>query len=697
MQSRYDDIEALRIRGELTARTAFGRAVSPTLADRTYTARLIGAESALVLHGGGNTSAKGTEVDAFGDAVEVLYIKGSGSDLATVAPEGHPAVRLAALRKLRALAKLSDEQMVSELRLALLDASAPNPSIETLLHAFLPAPFIDHTHADAVLSLVDQPNGEALCRQIYGAGMVWVPYVKPGFDLAKRCIEAFEAVAAAGHTPSVILLEKHGVFTFGDTAKASYAAMIDAVTRAERAIADARRTAAITEPKKAKVPLHELLPRIRGVLARLAGEPSERGPALTVRGPDSVLAFLERRDVAELVAIGCATPDHVIRTKPWPLFVDKPDYADLDAFAARFADVASAYAKHYDAYVDEMSQKTGITVKRLDPWPRVILLPGVGIVAVGRTLRDADAVADVYEHTTNVIADAIDIGEYRPVALAQLFELEYWSLEQAKLKKTARPLLDGCTAIVTGAASGIGYATAARLLDHGANVALLDTNAARLMQAHDDLGKGRRSHLLPFVCDVTHETKVTAAVHAVVTSFGGLDLVVSNAGTAPEGALDTLEGERALERSLTMNLLSHNHVARAAASVMRAQGRGGCLLFNASKAAFAPGPGFGPYAVAKAGVIALMRQLAIDLGAVGIRANAVNADRIRTGLFGNGVLESRAAARGLTPDDYFRSNLLKREVTADDVADAFVYLANARATTGCVVTVDGGNPAAFPR
>ncbi|MFO0669267.1 MAG: class II aldolase/adducin family protein [Polyangiaceae bacterium] len=274
MQSRYDDIEALRVRGELTQKSAFGRPVSPTLADRTYTARLIGAESALVLHGGGNTSAKGTEVDAFGETVEVLYIKGSGSDLATVAPEGHPAVRLAALRKLRALAKLSDEQMVSELRLALLDASAPNPSIETLLHAFLPAAFIDHTHADAVLSLVDQPNGEALCRQIYGDGMVWVPYVKPGFDLAKRCIEAFEAVAAKGHVPNVILLERHGVFTFGATAKASYGAMIDAVTRAERAIADARRTAAITEPKKAKVPLHELLPRVRGVLARLAGEPS---------------------------------------------------------------------------------------------------------------------------------------------------------------------------------------------------------------------------------------------------------------------------------------------------------------------------------------------------------------------------------------------------------------------------------------
>ncbi len=697
MLSRFDEQEMTRVRDELTRKRAYGRPVSTVLAERTYTSRLLGADGALVLHGGGNTSAKGTETDAFGETVPVLYIKGSGSDLATVSPEGLPAVRLEPLRRLRALDALSDEQMVSELRLALLDPSAPNPSIETLLHAFLPAAFIDHTHADAVLTLVDQPNGEHLCRQIFGKGLVWVPYVKPGFLLAKRTAEAVEAAEQAGNKPKVILLEKHGIFTFGETAKASYESMIDAVTRAERAIADGRRTAAITEPKRAPVKNHDLLPRIRGVLARVSDTPSERGPLLTVRGPDNVLGFLERRDVADLVRIGCATPDHVIRTKPWPLLLEKPDYNDLDAFAARLEQALHDYAKRYDAYVDEMCVKTGVVVQRIDPWPRVILLPGVGIVAVGRTLRDADAVADVYEHTVGIIADAVDIGRYEPVSLRELFELEYWSLEQAKIKKTARAPLEGCIALVTGAASGIGLATASRLLDLGASVGLVDMQAAPLMQAHDELGKGRRSHVLPFVCDVNRAEKVEATVHALVSAFGGLDLVVSNAGTAPEGALDQNDGARALERSLESNLLSHNHVVRAAVPVMRAQGRGGCVLFNASKAAFAPGPSFGPYAVAKAALIALMRQHAIDLGKDGIRTNAINADRVRTGLFGGGVLESRAAARGLSPDEYFQNNLLHREVLADDVADAFAYLANARSTTGCVITVDGGNPGAFPR
>ena len=696
MQSRYDEKEASRVRIELTSRVGV-RPITETLADRVHTSRLIGADPALVLHGGGNTSAKGHEVDGFGERIAVLYIKGSGSDLATVGPEGLPTVRLDPLRKLRALAVLTDEQMVAELRLALLDPNAPTPSIETLLHAFLPGTFIDHSHADAVLTLVDQPNAEELCRSFFGPGLVWVPYVKPGFELAKRTADAFDAKLAEGVTPTVILLEKHGVFTFGDTAKASYLAMIDAVTCAERAIADSRRTSALTEPRPAPVQLHDLLPRLRGVLARAAHDPSERGPILTVRGPDSVLAFLERRDAKKLVAIGCATPDHVIRTKPWPLFIENPDYADLDRLAERVAEEVRGYAKRYEAYVDEMSAKSGIAVKRLDPWPRVILLPGVGIVAVGRTLRDADAVADVYEHTAAIIADADDIGRYEPVSHERLFELEYWSLEQAKIKKTTRAPLDGCVALVTGAAAGIGRATASRLLDLGAHVGLVDMAPAPLMVAHDTLGKGRRSHLLPFVCDVTRPEKIDAAVQALVAAFGGLDLVVSNAGNAPEGALDQADGARALERSLTTNLLSHNHVARAAVSVMRAQQTGGCLLYNASKASFAPGPNFGPYAVAKAGLVALMRQHAIDLGAEGIRANAVNADRIRTGLFGGGVLESRAAARGLSPDEYFKNNLLHREVTSDDVADAFAYLASARSTTGCVITVDGGNPAAFPR
>jgi len=698
VRSRYIDAEAARLQQELTSRS-----IPEIVAARTYTARLLGQEPSLVLHGGGNTSAKGVEKDAFGESLEVLYIKGSGSDLATIEPHGHPAVRLDRLRKLRALPALTDEQMVNELRLALLDAGAANPSVETLLHAWLPSRFVDHTHADAVLALADQPDAARICAHVYGRGLVWVPYVMPGFELAKRCSDAFDALLQRGETPAVIVLEKHGIFTFGDSAKESYEAMIAAVTRAERHVADARRTASGSAPRRAvsTTTKTSLLPKLRGVLAKLAKAPEESGPLLSLRATDAILAFLDRPDARELVETGCATPDHVIRTKPTALYVESPDYADLDAFGARLSQKILQYAHDYDAYFERMCADKGVHPAKLDPWPRVILLPQVGICAVGRTLKEADAVADVYEHTVQVMTDAADIGRYEPVNRSDLFDMEYWSLEQAKLRlgasAHARPLA-GKIAVVTGAASGIGEATAARLLALGAHVGLLDRDGDRLAATRGALARTHGAKtVLSAACDVTQWNAVNAAFRELVAFFGGIDVLVSNAGTAPEGRLDTASGDEALRASLEVNLLAHNHVARAAAEVMQAQGTGGVLLFNASKAAFNPGPGFGPYAVAKSALVGLMRQYAVDAAKYGIRSNAVNADRVRTRLFGHGLAESRAANRGVSVDEYFRMNLLSREVDAFDVADAFAYLAQARTTTGCVITIDGGNPAAFPR
>jgi NAD(P)-dependent dehydrogenase (short-subunit alcohol dehydrogenase family) len=296
--------------------------------------------------------------------------------------------------------------------------------------------------------------------------------------------------------------------------------------------------------------------------------------------------------------------------------------------------------------------------------------------------------ADIFEHAIHVITEAEDVGTYSPVSREDLFDVEYWSLEQAKIKKQADAALGRRIALVTGAASGIGKATVEKLLELGAHVVAFDRSAPTLKE---------RAELVTVMGDVTDANDVALAVRCAARTFGGLDIVVSNAGSAAEGRLDTVDGDEALRRSLELNLLSHNLVAGAAADVMRQQGRGGVLLFNASKSAFNQGPGFGPYSVPKAALVALMRQYAVDLGRFGIRANAVNADRIRTGIFSGGVLESRAAARGISVDEYFRSNILSREVTAADVADAFAYLARAQATTGCVVTVDGGNAAAFPR
>jgi NAD(P)-dependent dehydrogenase (short-subunit alcohol dehydrogenase family) len=317
--------------------------------------------------------------------------------------------------------------------------------------------------------------------------------------------------------------------------------------------------------------------------------------------------------------------------------------------------------------------------------------------AVGSTAREADIALDIYEHTIDVMLNAADVGSYMPCSRADLFDVEYWSLEQAKLKPQPKAPLARSIAFVTGAASGIGHATAERLLAAGAHVALVDADFDALVPAAEALAKGRKERVLMIVADVRVEDQMRAAFARTVSAWGGIDVVVSNAGNAPEGPLETAAGEAALRESLDLNCLSHARAARLAVETMLLQGRGGCLLFNASKSAFNPGPGFGPYAVAKTALVALMRQYAVDLGAQRVRSNAVNADRIRTQLFAGGVLESRAKARGLSVEDYFRANLLSREVGAADVADAFVYLATARATTGCIVTVDGGNAAAFPR
>ncbi len=674
MKSKWSDADAQ----EAIARWVSDR-VNEDIALRTYTSRLIGREPSLVLHGGGNTSVKTRLVDDTGNEVEVLCVKGSGWDLADIEPPGLPAVRLESLGQLRERDSLSDEEMVNAQRTRLLDASSPNPSVETLLHAFLPHKFIDHSHADAILALVDQPEAESICREVFGETLAIVPYIMPGFALSKLAAKVQEENPNA----EGLLLLRHGLFTWGATAKESYERHIDAVAKAMAYIGSQRATTIPRTPSSAPT-WEQVAPLLRAAL-------SEHGRryVLQRRNNDLIAGYLEREDLFKVSQRGTPTPDHVIRTKRVPLLLQLEEGMDDSMIVAHMRARLSSYRDSYNEYVRRESTTKGRTVTALDPDPRVILIPGIGLITAAPTVKAARVAADLHEHCIEVIEWAESIGRYEVLPLGDVFDMEYWSLEQAKLGKKKSRAFDGRVVYISGAASGIGEACARRFAAEGASVFLVD-RAASVGALAAELGGAHA------VVDVADADALRESVRECVRTFGGIDGVVSNAGFAPQGAMHDLD-EEVLRHSFDVNFFAHQILAAEATRVMRTQGFGGFLLFNASKAAFNPGKDFGPYAVAKAAVVALMKQYALENGEAGIRSNAVNADRIRTGLLPPDMVRERAAARGLDPDAYFRSNLLKREVTTDDVAQAFVSLALAESTTGCVVTVDGGNIAASPR
>jgi rhamnulose-1-phosphate aldolase/alcohol dehydrogenase len=667
------------------------KGVGRDLALRVYTSRLLGRDPQLVLHGGGNTSVKTVMADFLGDPVEVLCVKGSGWDMASIEPAGLPAVRLAPLRRLRARDALTDEDMVAFQRTNLLDPASPNPSVETLLHAFLPHKFIDHTHATAVLSLADQPNGDDLCAKLYGDRMGLVPYIMPGFPLAKRVAEIYEA------DPKVdgVILGKHGIFTFAEDARGAYERMIEMVSRAEdRLRRDRKRVFAPVRLPNRIAAIADVGPILRGACS--IADPAVEGAwhrfVLEFRANDTILNYVTGEAVARYSQAGVVTPDHTIRTKNYPLLVPPPDAAHLEDFRRQARDAVAAFAAAYRDYFTRNNQGRTPPKRMLDPMPRVILVPGLGMFGLGRTLKDAKVAADIAENAIQTITDAEAIGRFESLPEAELFEMEYWSLEQAKLGKSQDKPLAGQVAAITGAAGAIGAATARRFAAEGAEVALLDLDPA----AAQAIAKTVGGSALAVGCDVTKPESVRAALDAVCARFGGLDIVVSNAGAAWQGKIGEVD-EAQLRQSFELNFFAHQTVAQAAVRVLLAQGTGGALLFNVSKQAVNPGPNFGPYGLPKAATLLLVRQYALDYGRDGIRANGVNADRIRSGLLTPEMIAQRSSARGISEKDYMSGNLLGREVTADDVAQAFFHHAIALKTTGDVTTVDGGNIAAALR
>ena len=685
MKNLWNDKEA-----EALVETYAAKGVERDLALRVYTTRLLGGEPRLVLHGGGNTSVKLEATDLVGDSWPVLCVKGSGWDMGVIEPQGLPAVKLAPLLKARSLDRLSDEDMVALQRANLIDPSSPNPSVETLLHAFLPHKFVDHTHSTAILAIVDQGDeSEALIRKVFGPKMGYVPYIKPGFDLAKAAAEIYE------QEPSVegLILDKHGIFTFAESAKAAYDLMIHYVTVAEDYVANntIHPLKPIALPKRLPDPA-EIASVLRGAVAASLGEGRFDRMICDFRTSPKVLEFLNAEGLERRASRGVSTPDLSIRIKTGPMALPAPDADDLAGYTETVKKHVADYVAEYTRYFEENDARDDVKRTMLDPMPRLALVPGLGMFGFGRTLKDAKIASDVGEMWIEAVRGAEAIGDFRPLAKSDLFELEYWSLEQAKLAGNKPKPLTGQVALVTGGAGAIGAATAKAFAVQGAHVVVVDLDADKAKEAARAAGNAS----IGVGADVTKPADIAAAFEQAVRTYGGVDIIISNAGAAFEGGIGEID-DALLRKSFELNFFSHQNVAQQAVRIFKQQGTGGVLLFNTSKQAVNPGPKFGAYGLPKAATLFLSRQYALEYGGIGVRANAVNADRIRSGLLTDDMIASRSKARGLSEKDYMSGNLLGLEVTADHVAQAFLHHALAERTTADVTTVDGGNIAATLR
>jgi rhamnose utilization protein RhaD (predicted bifunctional aldolase and dehydrogenase)/NAD(P)-dependent dehydrogenase (short-subunit alcohol dehydrogenase family) len=653
VRSLWNDEEASRCRGDLGL--------------RVYTSRLLGRDKSLVLHGGGNTSVKVREKNILGEEEDLLYIKGSGWDLETIEEAGFAPVRLPHLLRLAGLKTMTDSQMSNELLTHLTRASAPAPSVETILHALLPSKYVDHTHADAFISISNTRDGRKRIGEVYGDSVVYIPYIMPGFDLSRLCAEIFPREKTAKTIG--MALEHHGLFSFGETARESYERMIGLVAQAEDYLRRNKAWQIAFAPRPlADKSIRQELAGLRYELSGVAGFPV----LLLSRADERSLAFAQRDDLAKVSQQGPATPDHVIRTKRVPLLGRD----------------GAAYTKQYRAYFDELAPQARPPLKMLDPAPRIVIDPAFGVAAVGRSAKDAAIAHDIYAHTMDIIARAELLGGWAALPAKDIFDVEYWELEQAKLAKSGRaPVFAGEVAVVTGAASGIGKACVDSLLQRGAAVVGLDIDP-KITSLH------QRPDFLGIACDLTNETAIGAALEQAVRGFGGLDLLVLNAGIFPKGcAIGQLDTET-WRRVMAINLDSNLVLLREAHSLLKLAPQGGRVVVIGSKNVPAPGPGAAAYSASKAALNQLVRVAALEWGGDRIRLNSIHPNAVfDTALWSEEVLQSRAKAYGLSVDDYKRNNLLHAEITSRDVAELAAEMCGPlfAKTTAAQVPLDGGN------
>ena len=655
---------------------------STDLALRVYTTRLLGRNKELVLHGGGNTSVKSTIKDIDGKEYKVLCVKGSGWDMADIEPQGLPAVKLEPLLALKKKKYLCDDNMVAFQKRNLIDIKSPNPSVETFLHAFLPFKYVDHTHADAVLNVTNRPDGLNFSKKIFGDKVSIVPYVMPGFMLAKKIHEIYTK------NPNIncLILMNHGIFTFANDCKEAYDLMIKYVSKAERAVKKLK-SKKIKQIKKfsTKFNIHEIAPIIRGLLS----QNKDQKFVINYRLNKHLQYFMNGKNVKIYSNKGAATPDHVIRVKPFPLIITPKKNSTIEEFKKTAEKAFANYRKKYIQYFNVNHRKSKDKKIMLDTSPRVILVQNVGMFSVGKDLNAAKIAGDLTETNARVISSVEETSTYKFIPEKDLFDVEYWSLEQAKIKKKKK-LLEGNVVVITGSTGTIGFETYKMFKSYGAEVVLLDNNLKRLTEVQS-LIKDLCIH-----CDVTNKKSVRKAFKQICEKYGGIDILISNAGTAPGGSIGEVSDE-ILRKSFEINFFSHQNCASEAVKIMKKQNTNGCLLFNISKQAVNPGKNFGPYGLPKSALLSLCKQYAVDYGSFGIRSNGVNADRIRSGLMTDKMIKTRAKARAVSTEEYMKGNLLLNEVKAEDVAKAFFHLATSKKTTGAVLTVDGGNIAASLR
>lgn len=677
------------------------------LALRVYTSRLIGSNSSMVLPGGGNTSVKTKLQNVFGDEIDVLFVKGSGCDLASIEPEGFTGLKLDQLLKLRKLDTLSDREMENQLLINRLESRSPDPSVEALLHAFLPHKFIDHTHADAVLVLTNQRNGRELIAEALGTAVAIVPYAMSGLPLAKAVAKKYEE---RPEIDAVVILN-HGIFTFAKEARASYEKMLDYVQRAEEFIKSKiggkplmTPRAGLAPPSDSRSAMVRVASVIRGACSHSAGEKLRRFHVEFRDSPDLVDTSLSK-EALEICNSGVLTPDHAIRTKNKVAYIDSVSVED-DGLKRLVVEVVDDYRNEYHKYFSRCADSQGRDIHELDPYPRLFLVAGIGLVAVGPTRKDALIAADIGEHTVRAKLIAGAIGKYEGIPENHVFDMEYWTLQQKKID-VSEPLLQGQIAVVTGAGGAIGFGVADCLLEAGAAVAVSDIDPSRLEKVYSLLADKYDENLIePTVFDVADPDSVKRGFEEICIKFGGVDIVVPNAGVAHVAKIEDLDAEK-FARVIEVNLLGTFNVIRASIPIFRRQGTGGNIVVVSSKNVFDPGAAFGAYSASKAGAHQISKIAALELAELGVRVNMVNPDAI----FGDEEVSSqlwdlvgpdRMKARGLDAAglrEYYRQrNLLKERVLAKHVGNAVVFFSgNQTPTTGASLPIDGGIPAAFPR